>query len=40
MLRVAAIEQPDQRAEGQEQHRPGMDRREGKHGNGADQRRE
>ena len=29
--RVAAVEQPDERAEGEEQHRPGMDGREGEH---------
>ena len=32
VLRMAAVEQPDERAEGQEQDRPGMDGRESKNG--------
>ncbi len=31
VLRLAAVKQPDQRAEGEEQYRPGMDRRKGEH---------
>ncbi len=38
--RVAAVEQPDERAESEEQNGPDMQRRKGEHGEGADQHRE
>jgi hypothetical protein len=40
VLGVAAVEQPNERAESQEQYRPGMNRREGQHRDGAKQRGE
>ena len=40
MVAVTAVEQPDERPEGQEQNRPEMQRREGEQGERAESRRE